>query len=343
MKSSNEATVSVSVTNTLLDTAAQLGLNRQQLQSAANLTGETLDNPDQRIPFLNQEKLWSLIIDQHPDIPVGLSMGLRAQPGSFNVLGNIAMNSATLGDAFRHVQHYQNLVGEGGSIEENLCSSSHWIIRYTPLNPGHACTHHRVAAVLSSWVKIGQWLADQFEVLAINFDTPAPPYYQQYEEQLGCPVYFNRSENELVLSPEMRNQPIRQANSTICKLLREQADKLIEQLQTSTLSRQVVSLISQQLMGQEPDKQSIASSLNISARTLQRRLEEEGTSYQKLLSDTRHQLALEYLERADINTSEIAFMLGFSESSTFYRAFKKWTGQTPGQYRNNKIKQFSEI
>ena len=95
----------------------------------------------------------------------------------------------------------------------------------------------------------------------------------------------------------------------------------------------IASLLATQLTDTLPDKTLIASQLGMSERTLQRRLKEEGTSFQALLDRTRHYLARELLRNTRVPLTDVALQLGFSEPSTFFRAFKKWEGMTPGQFR----------
>ena len=127
-----------------------------------------------------------------------------------------------------------------------------------------------------------------------------------------------------------------QANSTLCEVLREKADSLIEDFnQTESLRDKVTALISRHLIDGEPDRSFIAQSLNVSPRTLQRKLSDDGVSFQALVNETRQQLAEYHLNRNELSSAEIAYLLGFAEPSNFYRAFKKWTGKTPGQYRHH--------
>jgi AraC-like DNA-binding protein len=95
----------------------------------------------------------------------------------------------------------------------------------------------------------------------------------------------------------------------------------------------VVALLGEQLAHGEPDRAQLASTLHLSERTLQRRLADEGCSYKQLLNDTRQQLAERYLSSGDLPAAEIALLLGYSEPSVFFRAFRQWTGLTPGEYR----------
>jgi AraC-like DNA-binding protein len=127
--------------------------------------------------------------------------------------------------------------------------------------------------------------------------------------------------------------PLAQANVPLQKLLREHAESLLARLPSASLSARVVSLLSSQLSQGEPDRAQLARALNLSERTLQRRLAEEGSSYQQLLNDSRRQLAEGYLRDGRLAATEIALLLGYSEPSVFFRAFRQWTGLTPGEYR----------
>ena len=108
---------------------------------------------------------------------------------------------------------------------------------------------------------------------------------------------------------------------------------LLARLPSEGLSTRVVALLGEQLARGEPDRSELARRLHLSERTLQRRLAEEGRNYQQLLNDTRQQLAEQHLSTGDLPAAEIALLLGYSEPSVFFRAFRQWTGLTPGEYR----------
>jgi len=328
--------VSVTLTKALLDAAVALGVERNQILKDCGLEPHILENADNRISFDLQEKIWLAAVEHSGIENFGLKVGNHIEPGSFNVLGYIAMSSANLAEVLQHVQIYQHIVGQGGQIDVLPGKNGSILFRYSPINEGKSVTHQRVAALLASWCKLGHWLVDGFAVEKISFTKSAPTHPEEYEQQLRTRVLFNQAQNELVLSEQVLSAPIKQANSSLCQLLKAQADALIGQLnQDNSITHKVVLWIRDHLIDGEPDKSCLAQSLNISPRTLQRKLAEENTSFQQLVNDIRRQLAEDYLAHNELSTGEIAYLLGFSEPSNFYRAYKKWTGKTPSQYREH--------
>ncbi|MCY1179300.1 HTH-type transcriptional regulator VirS [compost metagenome] len=116
-------------------------------------------------------------------------------------------------------------------------------------------------------------------------------------------------------------------------MLRQHTEALLARLPSEGLRARVVALLGAQLARGEPDRGALAAALGLSERTLQRRLADEGSSYQQLLNDTRRHLAERHLEEGRLPIAEIAVLLGYSEPSVFFRAFRQWTGLTPGEYR----------
>jgi AraC-like DNA-binding protein len=128
--------------------------------------------------------------------------------------------------------------------------------------------------------------------------------------------------------------PLPAADPTLRQVLESYARHLAAQLpEASSLAGRVRSVLHAALHGGRPDLASVAKALHVSARTLQRRLSEEGTSHQRLLDEERERLAREYVGSSSLSLQEIAFMLGFSDQAAFHRAFVRWTGQTPGRLR----------
>jgi AraC-like DNA-binding protein len=148
-------------------------------------------------------------------------------------------------------------------------------------------------------------------------------------------VLFNQPHDAILIQCKDLDLPIPLANPGLLQRLEQiAADMLAELSSPNTWSEQVSQGITQMLMrGEKPDIGTLAADLAISTRQLQNKLKDEGTSYQQLLDQVRQLLALRYLDNPDLNLFDIAFLLGYSDQSAFNHAFKRWTGASPGEYR----------
>lgn len=331
------ASVSASLTQGVLHAAERLGLPRAELLSASGLTEHQLSDPDGRIPFNAHEQLWHALTRRVSLSEPGLVIGANLAPGPFSVLGYLLQSSATLGDALNAALRYQRLVGEGGELQLQTVGNE-LRVRYSPVNPHAAVTRTRVLALMVFWVQLMAPLVHHYRLLRAEFVHPQPDDLAPYEHAFDCPLAFGCADYALVLPLELGAAPLIQANPPLQTLLRQHAEALLARLPSEGLVARVVALLGAQLAHGEPDRAELARTLNLSERTLQRRLAEEGSSYQQLLSDTRQQLAERYLDDGQLPAAEIALLLGYSEPSVFFRAFRNWTGLTPGEYRQRRAR-----
>lgn len=329
---SPQASVSASLTQAILHAASRLGLDRQTLLTACGLHEGQLADPDARVPFSAQEALWRELDArlQHPE--PGLLLGRSLTPGPFSVLSYLLQSSATLGEALTAALRYQRLGGEGGELHIEERGES-LLLLYRPLHPQHPATRIRVLAMMTCWVQMTMPLLDGFHLLGAQFRHAAPTDLAPYREVFACPLQFAAADYAIALPRALRDVPLVQANPPLQQLLRQHAEALLARLPSASLSARVIGLLGEQLAHCEPDRGELARALLLSERTLQRRLAEEGCSYQQLLADTRRQLAEQHLREGRLPAAEIALLLGYSEPSVFFRAFRQWTGLTPGEYR----------
>lgn len=327
-----QASVSASLTQAILHAASRLGLPRDELVRACELPEALLADPDARIPFAQQQHLWSELDSRLPHSEPGLLLGRHLAPGPFSVLSYLLQSSATLGDALNAALRYQRLGGEGGELQLQE-HDDRTLLLYRPLHPQHPATRIRVLAMMTCWVQMTLPLVDDFRLLGAQFCHPEPDDLAPYHEAFPCPLHFASRDYAVVLPRALRDAPLVQANPPLQQLLRQHAESLLARLPSASLSARVVGLLGEQLAHGEPDRGEIARKLHLSERTLQRRLAEEGGSYQQLLADTRRQLAEQHLREDRLAAAEIALLLGYSEPSVFFRAFRQWTGLTPGEYR----------
>ena len=184
------------------------------------------------------------------------------------------------------------------------------------------------------WHRLGSWLIGQrIRLHQATFSYPMPAHASEYDLLFPCTQVFGAPNSSLVFPARYLGLPLLQDERTLKHFLeRSPADLLSRPDEGDSLSSQLRRLLSRDRTPW-PDLEAVAQHLHISPQTLRRHLREEGTSFQALKDELRRDIAIYHLGRADLSLQEIAEQLGFSEPSAFHRAFKKWTGVTPGAYR----------
>jgi AraC-like DNA-binding protein len=155
-----------------------------------------------------------------------------------------------------------------------------------------------------------------------------------YEAHFGCPVKFKAKQNALIFSKADIELPFATYNADLLAVITPPLEaELAEQLGHKTFSEQAKAILKRLLAGQRPGIQDLARELHLSTRTLQRRLTEQGITFQSLLEEARRELAHHYLLHSSLELSETAYLLGYEDANSFFRAFHHWEGTSPGQWR----------
>ena len=190
-------------------------------------------------------------------------------------------------------------------------------------------------ATIASVVAIsGQASTRELRPTAVFFKHQAPDSVADHEAHFGCPVHFAADRDALLVSDETLRTPNKVGDADIVRFFDTVLEADVAKLEDDpSLERRVLHRISRSLSEGVPAVSDVAAQLAMSGRTLQRRLAEEGLSYQGLVDEARRRLARRLLRETDYSLAEIAFMTGFAEQSSFTRAFKRWAGQTPRSYR----------
>jgi len=169
----------------------------------------------------------------------------------------------------------------------------------------------------------------------IEFSYEEPVDLSVYEALFQCPLYFSRESNFAIYPRDTLDLPIPTYNPTLLKILEEYATKTIQE---ETAEKNIISTVRSLIIKSShtiiPHINDIAFQLNISARNLQNKLKEQGTTYKQILEEVQKELTISYLQSDTTSNKEIAWLMGYNDLGNFYRAFKRWTGKTPNEFRN---------
>lgn len=317
--------------------AAAKGVLPSALLGAAELSPEDLLDPDARLPIASELRLWREAVRLSGDDDLGLHLAEGAQVGDFGGLGFAVRSSKTLVAGYERVIRFLHLVN--GEVGLRLFVEGERV-RLEHLPPSEARPPRQaVECLLGMLVMIGKRnLGDAFFTQAVHFRHAPPARIDTHRRVFGGTLRFAQPRDELILDRQLLAQPLPQAEPELAELLDRHLSQLISALpQGPGFLDRVRSCVAQELRHGEPGLQDVAQRLHMSGRSLQRRLQQEGTTLQELLAGVRRDLAVRHLHDAQESIAEIAFLLGFSEVSTFHRAFKRWTGLTPSAYRRRSI------
>jgi AraC-like DNA-binding protein len=293
---------------------------------------------DARVPAVLIPKLLGRTTALLDEPQLGLRLAIMGDPRRHGLLDYLAATSPTLGAAWSQICRYLGLWNEGLAIRQTLGPTDVALeLRPTATAPGDEAEGMRQLLGLATTTLIlaGHRYAGQpVPPRCVEFACDRPAHPEQWATALGAPVNFAVPLTRIVY-PSLTTEIISAASDTrLAPILGRHADDLLARLgERSSLSGKVRDAIVAELRRGEVQLAAIAMAMGVSERTLQRRLRDEGTSFEALLDETRFELASSYLRDPAIGISEIAWLVGYTEISAFYRAFGRWTGTTPGTYR----------
>ncbi len=302
----------------------------EALLRAARIDRETLADRDALLSPVQLAAAWVEAQRLSGDPTLALTLAERAAAGSFGLVEYVCRASPTVGRALAQWVRYLGLLD--ASVEVGLVAEGeHVALRVVRESEAPAPAAHELCFALVAR-RAAEMAGPRFGVTAVRF-THRLASRAPYERFFGAPVEDGASATELVLDAALLDVSLSTADPNLLELLLPQAEAGLDARRAArpTADRVRRALRASLAGGGEP-LERVAAQLGMSARSLQRRLRDEGTSYQEVLDRTRHELALGYLAR-DLALAEVAFLLGFSAPSAFVRAFKRWTGRTPADHR----------
>lgn len=312
------------------------GLDSKALFEQAGLVLSENNNPDSRVPTKAMQDLWRLVERQVDDPCFGLEVARYWHPSHFHALGYAWLASETLLDAYRRLARYGHIMNDALeiSLEEN---AGEMLFRFgwnRNFLPGDQAAPVSIDASMATLVHMSRFIyGNEFKPLHMMVMRARPACMSDYTAYFQCGIEFEAEYNGFIIAREMMEKPLPTGHQNLALLHDQVLIDYLSKLGKADISMQVKKKLVDNLSSGVVTEEKMAESLHMSLRSLQRKLQQQGTNYKKLLDETRKELALSYVKDKQRSFSEITFLLGFSEQSNFTRAFKRWKGVAPSEYR----------
>jgi len=329
-----QVTVSTHIIKVVLRAGENAGIDPLVALQAIHLRPEILDDSSARVSIDLEIALWDFLVSRTGDPFFGLNAGEGLTPGEFDVMDYAIRSSKNMQQALENAARYNRLLHDEAILElvvgETTATMQHYF-RSDPRGANWQAADFTLASILS----IGRAITGQeWQVYKVCFQHAEPEDITVYKQFFSCPLEFLCDKNAIEFSKQLLQAPIPNSDPALNLVLRRHADDMLKNLpKAEDIVQRVREQLAKSLRGGNPGIEAIAETLNITTRTLQRQLKENGTSHKALLDDMRKELASHYLQNKNLGVSEVAYLLGFSEPSVFHRAFKRWFDITPGEFR----------
>lgn len=315
----------------VIEVARERGVDVERLLRTAGLTEASLLDPSTRLsPELGRAFGGALF--RAAGLPtIGLEAARRFRLGDFDVFGYLLKYSTDFNSILSAATQYKRLIGDTAAFEVERHKER--VVVSMGRSGGRQLLHEASDFAAGAIVlAVREFVGDQVNPLEVHLPREKPLDERVYQRFFGCRVVFGADDVKLVYAAAWLSQPCRHADPQLAAILRRQADDGLAKVpDDAPLPVRVRAYLAQHL-DQGTDLSAIAKQLAMSERTLRRRLREAGTGYRELVDDVRRERALMLADQGAHSATEIAVMVGFDDSATFARAFRRWTGVLPRDY-----------
>ena len=314
----------------------ELGLSASAVLRRAGLPQMLREQP---VSFLKTDEyfaLWRAIGELSTNPAIGLSLGTENRTERFHPIGLAALSSDTFGAGMDQMARYKQITCPEEILQEK--DDEEWSIQFHWLLAKEIEPPVLIDCAFAWVLSIGRH-GTRTRLSPIRVELVQPrKHVKAIERHFGCPVICGASRNAIIFRASDARRPFVTRNAELLGMLAPQLEQELKQnnLDENFIDRVRIA-IQEKLTGRRPTIEDIADALHISSRTLQRRLQDENSSFQRVLEDARHHLARNYLVNPVLELNEAAYLLGYEDSNSFVRAFRTWEGVPPARWREQRL------
>jgi AraC-like DNA-binding protein len=327
-------TIAISFVAAALQSVHGRNLNADELLANVGLSSSLLQVPQARVSAKHYGALWRAIAAALDDEFFGQD-SRRMKVGTFAMLCHSVLSCKTLGHALdRSLRFYALILDDISGSAERDAKEARIVLRDAPGVAPRVFAHELLLMLLYG---VSCWLVGRrIPILRTEFSYAEPAHSAEYRLMYCADLHFNRAHTLLAFEASYLDLPVVQNERSAKEFLRTAPESILLKYKNgSSLTARVRRRLRQFLPGTVPDFEQLADEMSITPATMRRRLHEEGESYQSIKDQLRRDLAISYLSHSKRSVMDIALELGFSERSAFHRAFRKWTGASPGEFRRS--------
>jgi len=311
----------------------KLGLDANAVLTQIGASTEWLNDPHLRTPHAAQERFWKAVQALSNDPDIGLHLGEQLPVFRGQVIDYLFLSSPTFGEGLKRALNYSRLLSD--AVQGRLVEAP----ERSYLVSGISNTGYRqlTECAVVGIAKFFSYVTEgQFKLHEIWFTHTQGASPEEYLRIYGCEVKLGQPETRLYFDTALLAHPSSHAEPELLRLHEQVASEKVAALERKDLISNVKRAIGEMLESGNVTLESVATRLNLKPRDLRVRLQDAGTNFNQVFNDYRCRLARRLLAKTDESIDQIVYLTGFSEPSTFYRAFKRWVGETPVEYRKRK-------
>jgi AraC-like DNA-binding protein len=328
--------VSIAVVRAIMGELERRGLSSAAVLAECGVDPGLLADAGAEIAVADYARIVEATIACAPEADFGLSAGRNAPTGAAHVVGFVLVSSRTLREAITMFQRYASLLFEGSewTFVESEDEARFGFVHPHVAGPVARFEAELVMSYVLTRISL-HFLGPNARLERARFAHPEPSWGEAYARTFQCPVEFGASSNELVFDRACLDVIQLHADAWVCELLRDRAERLLrERRSDDRLRGRVKDVLKLRMPSGDTQADAVAREVGLTTRTLRRKLSLLGCTLRELSDEARQELACHALCSPDRSIKDIAYALGFAEPSAFHRAFKRWTGLTPHQFRS---------
>mgnify|MGYP001942270440 FL=1 len=321
----------------VVNSVQEMGLDCEDLCHSSGFDYSFLKENDGRIDADQAFDFWDNLAEKTNNPEIGLTLASKIKLGGFKALGFSLMASDTMKEAMERLVRFQKIMGDGGNITLEP-HDDHYSLVVELTGNKRDVPHQPIDASFAFLLHIIRWiLSSDVQPLMVYLKRAVPDSTQPHEEAFGCIPEFASQRDAIVFDKATFEAPLPTADKSLARMHDKVTDEELQSISQDDLVKKVRKLITRKLSAGEVKLEDLLEYFPWGKRTFQRKLKLEGYTFFQLVDETRKTSAHQYVVHTPMSFEEITFLLGFTEHGNFSRAFKRWYGCTPGQYRTSRL------